>query len=324
MKKIASTVKKGARKKRRQKTSLETSTWVSVKKHKWFYFMLLPAVTFFFVFKYLPMFGIIVAFKDYNPFIGFFKSPWVGLRWFIEMFQKPEFLQVLRNTLVISFGMLVFGFPAPIILAILFNEVRNVPYKRVIQTVTYLPHFISWAIFGGLVFTILSPSSGIVNQIIGAMGGEKIYFLSRPEYIRTVMIFSSICKNMGWGSIIYLAVITGIDPGLYEAAIIDGAGKFRQIWSITLPSMLTIIVLNLVFTSADIFRVGFDMVYNLVTPPTYATGEVLATYIYRVGIGRYQYSFTAAVGLAQSLVGLLLLLAANKLARKYHEEGAVW
>ncbi len=300
------------------------SVWTAVKKHRWFYVMLLPAVLFYFVFKYVPMFGIIVAFKDYSPFIGFIESPWVGFQWFEEMVRKPDFLQVLRNTVVISLQLLVFGFPAPIILAILLNEVRNSVYKRAVQTITYLPHFLSWAIMGGLIFTILSPSVGIVNQMISRLGGERVYFLIQPNYIRSIMIVSSIWKNIGWGSIIYLAVITTIDPQLYESAIIDGAGRIRQTWSITLPGIMQIVVLQLVFQSANLIRVGFDMVYNLVTPPTYSTGEVLATYIYRLGVGRYQYSFTTAVGLSQSLVGLMLLIAANALARRFHEEGAVW
>jgi putative aldouronate transport system permease protein len=324
MKVLDTTVKDNSKRRTIGSGRNSKNSWANIKKHRWFYFLLLPALAFFLIFRYVPMFGIVVAFKDYSPFIGFAKSPWVGFRWFAEMFQKRDFLQVLRNTLVISLQLIVFGFPAPIVLAILFNEVRSMPYKRVIQTISYLPHFISWSVLGGLIFTMLSPSVGIVNQVIKALGGEPIYFLIRPEYIRTVMVSASIWKNIGWGSIIYLAVITGINPQLYESAIIDGAGKFRQIWSITLPSMMTIIVLNLVFTSADLVQVGFDMVYNLVTPPTYSTGEVLATYIYRIGIGRYQYSFTTAVGLAQSVVGLLLLLAANAMANRFHEEGAVW
>lgn len=301
-----------------------TQNFVEVRKHRWFFIMLIPAFIIFFIFRYIPMFGIVVAFKDYSPFIGFWKSPWVGIKWFVEMFETPDFLLVLRNTVVISFYLIIFGFPAPIILALMFNEVRSAPFKRLTQTLSYLPHFLSWAVIGGLVVNLLSPSVGIVNQIIMRLGFESQYFIIQPKYIRSIMVVSYIWKNIGWGTIVYLAVITGINPELYEVATIDGANKFRKMWHITLPGMMTIVVLNLVFTSASLVQVGFDMVYNLVTPLTYRTGEVLSTYIYRVGLGRYLYSFSAAVGVAQSVVGVILLITANALARKFYEEGAVW
>lgn len=308
-----------ARENRRARNSLR-----NIRKHGWFLIMLIPAFLFYFVFRYVPMFGIVIAFKDYNPFIGVFESEWVGLRWFVEMFRKPDFWPVLRNTIVISFQMLLFGFPAPIILAILINELRAGTYKRVIQTITYLPHFLSWAVIGGLAVSMLSPSTGIINHIVRSLGGTPEYFIINPNLIRPIMVVTNIWKEIGWGSIIYIAVIATINQELYESAIIDGAGWVRQTWSITLPGMMSIIVLNLVFASSNLIQVGFDMVYNLVTPPTYSTGEVLATYVYRLGIGRFQYSFTTAVGLAQSVVGLLLLILANVMARHFYEEGAVW
>jgi putative aldouronate transport system permease protein len=293
-------------------------------KYRYYYLLLLPIILWYIVFCYLPMFGIIVAFEDYNPFKGFFNSKWVGLHWFKYLFTAQDFLEVLRNTVLISLYSLVFGFPCPIILALLLNECRSTIFKRIIQTVTYMPHFISWAIVAGLVVTILSPSIGIVNQILKAVGIEPIYFMVEPKYIRTIMVASGIWKSIGWSSIIYLAALTNINPELYESASLDGAGRWKQTIFITIPGMANIIVMNLVFAVTSVFDVGFEQAYNMVNKATYDTGLVIGTYVYNIGIKQFQYSFTTAVGLAQSVVGLILIIGANKLAKKYYPEGAIW
>jgi putative aldouronate transport system permease protein len=301
---------------------------VSIKtqlyKYRFYYILLFPVLLWYIVFSYLPMIGIVVAFEDYNPFKGFFQSKWVGFHWFQYLFSAREFGRVLRNTLLISFYGLFFGFPCPIILALLLNECRSVVFKRVVQTVSYLPHFISWTIVAGFLVTILSPSTGVVNQLLKMAGVEPIYFMAEPQYIRFIIVASGIWKGIGWSSILYIAALAGINPELYESAILDGAGKLKQTFYITLPGISHIIVMNLIFSVTGIFDVGFEQAYNLVNKATYDTGLVVSTYIYSIGVKQFQYSFTTAVGLAQSIVGLFMLLMANKVARKFHPEGAIW
>ncbi|WP_035185858.1 ABC transporter permease [Alteribacter aurantiacus] len=280
------------------------------------YSMILPGIIFFIVFKYVPLGGIVIAFQNYNVFQGIQGSPWVGLDHFVNLFTYPDFLRILRNTILIALYQLIFGFPAPIILALLLNELRLMFVKRTLQTVLYLPHFLSWVIVGGLVITFLSPNSGIINEIIRTFGGDPIYFMQHPEYFRTIVVSSGIWKEIGWSTIIYLAALAGINPELYEAAEIDGANKFRQVWSITIPSILPVIMILLILNIGNFLELGFEQIYMLLNPFVRETGEVFDTYIYRVGLLGGQLSYTTAIGVFKSVVGLILIVGANQLSKK--------
>ncbi len=295
-----------------------------IYKYRYYYLLLAPAIVYYIIFSYVPMGGILVAFMDYNPFKGFSGSEWVGFKWFAQLFGSSDFYVVLRNTVLISLYTLIVNFPAPIIFALMLNECKGLRFKKIIQTVSYLPHFISWSVVAGLIVTMLSPSSGIVNQLIKLSGNEPIYFMAEPEYIRGIMVFSSLWKGLGWSSIIYLAALTGISPELYESAVLDGANKLQQTYYITIPGISNIIIMNLIFAVSGLFNVGFEQAYNLVIPATYETGQVISTYVYRLGVRNMQYSFSTAVGLAQSLVAMILLIGANQVAKKFNPDAAIW
>ncbi|WP_238177711.1 ABC transporter permease [Paenibacillus contaminans] len=294
----------------------------SLKKKSYFarhwpiYSMIVPGLLFFVVFKYIPLAGSIIAFQDYNVFDGVFGSKFVGMKHFDNLFAYPEFYRVFKNTLLISFYQLLFGFPAPIALALLLNEVRKMMFKRTLQTVLYLPHFISWVIVGGLVINFLSPSTGLLNDVIKWFGGEPVFFMQEPDYFRSIIVISSIWKEVGWGTIIYLAAIAGINPDLYEAAEVDGAGKWRQTISITIPSILPTIMVMLLLRIGNILDLGFEQIYTLLNPLVTETGEVFDTYIYRVGLLGAQYSYTTAIGLFKSVIGFVLLIGANFISRR--------
>ncbi|WP_042122432.1 ABC transporter permease [Paenibacillus senegalensis] len=280
------------------------------------YTMILPGVLYFVVFKYIPLTGSIIAFQDYNVFAGIWGSKFVGFKHFVNLFTYPEFYKVLTNTLLISLYKLIFGFPAPILLALLLNEIRKMIFKRTIQTVLYLPHFLSWVIAGGLIINFLSPSSGIVNEIVRFFGGEPIFFLQEPKFFRTIIVGSGIWKEVGWNTIIYLAALTAINLDLYEAANVDGAGKLRQAVSITLPSLMPTIMVLLLLNIGNILDLGFEQIYMFLNPLVYDTGEVFDTYIYRIGLLGGQFSYTTAIGIFKSVVGFVLLFGANYVSKK--------
>ncbi len=285
-------------------------------KHWPLYSMILPGVLYFLIFKYVPLAGSVIAFQDYNLFKGIFESEFVGFKHFENLFTYPEFSQIFNNTLLISFYQLLFGFPAPIILALLLNEVRKMVFKKTVQTLLYLPHFLSWVIVGGLVINILSPSTGVINEIIRSLGGKEIFFMQEPDYFRSIVVGSGIWKSVGWNTIIYMAALAGINPQLYEAAEVDGAGKFRQAWSITIPLLLPTIMVLLLLQIGHILDLGFEQIYMLLNPLVTETGEVFDTYIYRVGLVGGQFSYTTAIGLFKSVIGLILVVGANKLSKK--------
>jgi putative aldouronate transport system permease protein len=285
-------------------------------KHWQIYSMIVPGVLYFLIFKYIPLSGSIIAFQDYNIFNGISGSPFVGWKHFDNLFAYPEFYRVLKNTLLISLYQIFYGFPAPIILALLLNEVRKMAFKRVAQTVLYLPHFLSWVIVGGLVINFLSMDSGPVNDLIAFLGGERIFFMQESQFFRTIVVTSGTWKEVGWGTIIYLAALAGINPELYEASEVDGAGKLRQVFSITLPCLLPTIMVLLLLRIGNILDLGFEQIYMLLNPLVRETGEVFDTYIYRVGLIGMQYSYTTAIGLFKSIVGFLLLIGANQLSRR--------
>jgi len=292
-----------------------------MKKYWVLYVVSFPSILYFLVFKYIPLFGSVIAFQNYNIFKGISGSPWVGLDHFKRMFAYAEFMTILKNTLIIGIYDLVFAFPVPIIMALLLNELRIAAYKRIVQTVVYMPHFLSWVIVGGILVGVLSPTSGIVNSVLGWFGIEPIYFLGENSYIRTILISSGIWKDSGWGTIIYLAAIAGINPDLYEAANIDGAGRLRQTLSITIPSILPTIVILFLLHIGNFLDFGFERVFIFLNPLNSDNGEIIDTYVFRAGLVDRQYSYTTAIGLFKSVVGFLLITIGNKLSRKATDEG---
>ncbi|GAF63257.1 sugar ABC transporter permease protein [Bacillus sp. TS-2] len=293
----------------------------NIKKHWMLYVMILPGVVFYIVLKYVPLLGSVIAFQDYQIFNGLWNSPWVGLDNFIHLFTYQDFYQVLRNTFLIAFYLLIFGFPAPIILALLFNEIRVRFIKKSVQSLFYLPHFLSWVIVGGIVFELLS-SQGVVNAVREWFGAETILFMQEESYFRTIVVLSSVWKNIGWGTIVYLAAITAINPSLYEASVIDGANRWKQMRYITLPLMFPTILILFLLNIGNFLELGFDQIFNLLTPMTYSVGDIIETYVYRAGVLQGQYSMTTAIGLFQSVVGFTLLWIFNRMARK--TEQGLW
>ena len=297
----------------------------SYLKRSWMlYLMLLLPMTFFIVFRYVPMTNIVIAFKDYNIFQGVWsaRSPWVGWKWFERAFHFRDFWNAMRNTLWLNFLDLVVGFPAPIILALILNELVFKKYKKFTQTVMYLPHFLSWIIVSGIATRLLAPSTGVVNIfLIENFGIEPVDFLmDKTKWIATYIIFG-VWREMGWGTIIYLAAITGINPELYEAAEVDGAGRWRKLWHITLPGIRSTIVVLLIMNIGRILGIEFDRPYTMMNHLVMEVADVISTLVYRVGIRSYQFSLTAAIGLFQSVICVIFLVSANNLAKKFGERG---
>jgi len=281
------------------------------------YILLLPAVVLLIVFHYMPIYGIIISFKDFSPFKGIWGSPWVGFKHFEYFFNDANFWRVMRNTVIINFYQLIFGFPFPLIFALLINELWFNKYKKFIQTVSYLPHFISWVVVAGMVTTILSPSTGMINGALEKIFGiEPIYFLGTERYFRAIIVISGIWKSFGMSSVYYIAALSSIDTELYEAASIDGAGRLRQTWHITLPGLRNIVIVLLVLNMGSMISIGFEQIFLLYNPIVYDVGDVISTYVYRMGIERTQFSLTSAIGLSQSAVNFILVYTANRVARK--------
>ncbi|UKS24795.1 sugar ABC transporter permease [Paenibacillus sp. HWE-109] len=291
-------------------------------KHKWLYIFLIPGCAYLLIFKYIPIIGIVIAFQDFSLVKGIWNSEWVGLENFQYLFQSKDFYVVLRNTLILSSYQLICGFPAPIMLAIMLNEVRHMAFKRVSQTILYLPHFISWVVLAGMIINFLSPSTGAVNHIITAFGYKPIPFLLEPQYFRSIIVSAEVWKGIGWGTIIYLAAMTGIDTSLYEAARMDGASRIKQIVHITLPGLLPTVVILLVLQLGHILDNGFEQVFLLYNPSTYEVADVLETYTYRIGLIDGRLSFSAAVGLFKAAVGFVLVLGANRIAKLFGQN--IW
>lgn len=285
-------------------------------KEKAFWLMVLPGIIWYLIFAYGPMYGLIISFKDFSPFKGITKSPWVGFKWFIQFFESQFFWRLIRNTLLLNIFNIIFSFPVPIILAFLLNEVRHNWYKRIVQTVSYLPHFVSTVIIVGMLVNFVAPSGGIVNNIIVALGGEPIHFMVKPEWFRPLYIITGIWQNAGWNSIIYIAALSSIDPQLYEAAYVDGANKIKQIWYVSLPGILPTIIIMLILALGSILSVGYEKIILMYNTATYETADVINTYVYRRGVVGGEYSFGTAVGLFQSVINFMFIVAANKISRK--------
>lgn len=280
------------------------------------YLMLLPTLVLFAIFAYYPMYGVVMAFQKFNPGLGFDGSPWVGMANFTRLLNSPTFPRVVSNTLIIAVSKLVTGQVAAIILALLFNEIRVVWFKRVAQNFLYMPHFLSWVVLGGILMEILAPM-GLVGKAQEALGIEPIIFLGSNTWFRPTVIITSLWKEAGWGMIIYLAALTGIDPELYEAAAIDGANRFQRIRYIAIPGIMPIVILMACLSLGDILQGGFDQIFNLYNPTVYQTGDIIDTYVYRMGLVDAQYGIAAAAGLFKSLIGFILIVVSYRLADKY-------
>ncbi|HPJ02471.1 MAG TPA: ABC transporter permease subunit [Candidatus Limiplasma sp.] len=295
------------------------------KKHWALAVLLLPTIIYFVIFKYIPISGLAMAFKDYKIGLGIWASPWVGLDNFSFAFSTATFTRAFTNTVIISFLKILTGFPAPIILALLLNEVRHMKYKRTIQTISYLPHFLSWVIVAGLFSQLLSPTTGVVNYVLKTYFGldKPIYFLGSNDWFRGTLIVTDIWKDVGWGSILYIASIAGIDPSMYEAAVCDGANRFQRLRYITLPSLMPTITIMLILRVGNVMVAGFDQIFNLYNPAVYKTADIIDTFVYRYGIGQMKYSLSTAVGLFQNLIGFVMVVGMNFVANKINDSG-IW
>lgn len=298
------------------------SLWRGIRKHKLHLLMIVPVIAQFIIFKYLPLYGITLAFKDFQMLKGIMGSPWVGFDNFRKLFESLEFFRVFKNTIVLALLNFAFGFPAPIILALMLNEMRGKVFKRVSQTISYLPHFVSWVILAGIFMEVLSPSRGPVNWLIKALGGKPIFFLGDPDWFRPTMVITSIWKGIGWGSIVYLAALGGINEELYDAARVDGCGRFKRIWHVTLPGILPVVTIMLILATGNLVNDNFDQVFNLQNAGVINNvGEVLGTYIYKQGVQQADYSRSTALELFRNLISLVLVLTTNKISNLVGEYG---
>lgn len=306
-----------------KKTDFKTrcqTTWRDMVKYRWLYFLLIPGILFFVIFKYVPMFGLRIAFMDYNQYNPS-ASKWVGLDQFVKLFSGQSFYPVLRNTIVISLLKLLIGFPIPVILALMMNEMRSLKFKKISQTLLYLPHFISWVILSGIIMTLLDADNGLITQLIYNLSGSKVRVLTDPKLFVPMLIVTDIYKGMGWGTILYFAAISGIDPQLYEAASIDGAGKWKQMLNITLPSIVPTIVVCFIMNCGNILNAGFDQIFMLYSAQVYDVADIIDTYVYRMGLINSDYSFSTAAGMFKSVVALILIVFVNSVAKKTGNEG---
>ncbi|WP_346015014.1 ABC transporter permease [Metabacillus halosaccharovorans] len=292
-----------------------------LKRDRWLYLLLIPGILYFLTFKYAPMWGVVIAFQDYSPFKGVFGSEWVGFENFKNFFQNPDFFRLLENTFILAVLDLVFFFPAPIILALLLNELRINSYKRTIQTFIYVPHFMSWVIIASMTYIFFTTSGGVVNEVVSYFYGKEINFLSSPDWFRPLIMGQIIWKETGWGTVIFLAALASVDQEQYEAAIVDGAGRFRRLWHVTLPAVRSTIVVLLILRLGNFLDTGFQQIYLMTNSLNRSVADVFDTYVYFVGITQGAYSYSTAVGLFKSVVGIILVLGANKLAKKVGQDG---
>lgn len=291
----------------------------NIYRDRYLYLLIAPMIVWLILFKYRPLYGLQIAFKDYSLFKGIEGSPWVGLQNFYDFFNGPYFLKTLKNTFILNFMVLIISFPIPIILALLINEIKSNNFKKVVQTATYLPHFISAVVVAGIVINMLGPSSGVINIIIEKLGFEKVYFLTKPEYFRGIFTTMEIWQESGFNSIVFLAALSGIDQELYEAARVDGANKWKQIINVTIPGILPAIMIMLIIKVGNILNLSFEKIILLYQPATYETADVLSTYVYRTGLVDANYSLGAAVGLFEAVIAFVLVFGANRISRKFTE-----
>ena len=285
------------------------------------YLLMLPGIIYFVIFKYVPMAGLVISFQNYSPYLGILGSEWVGLEHFKTFFMNPDFKMLLVNTFSISILNLVFFFPMPIILALLLNEIKNKFMKKSIQTMIYIPHFISMVIVASITFTLLNTDSGVINQIIYSLTGNKLEFLSDPKYFRWIIVIQNIWKETGWGMIIFLAALAGVDTQLYEAAQVDGAGKLRQVWHVTLPAIKSTIIIMLIMKVGTLLNTGFEQIFLMKNSLNSSVAEVFDTYVYTLGITQGAFSYSTAVGMFKSVVATVMVLTTNWICKKCGETG---
>lgn len=290
-----------------------------MKRHWQLYILILPALIYFLIFCYAPMYGIQLAFKDYNALLGITKSPWVGFDHFIRFFRSYQFEKLLKNTISLSLWQLILGFPIPVILALSLNYARNAKFKRFVQTITYAPHFISIVVLVGMLNIFFAIKGGIVNQIITAFGGEAILFMGKEKYFQPLFVGSGIWQNMGWNAIIYLATLSGVSPELHEAAVMDGASKLKRVLHIDIPSILPTIIIMLILNFGQLMGIGFEKAYLMQNSLNMGKSEIIATYVYKIGLIDAQYGFATAVGLFNSIINFILLIVVNKISSKISE-----
>lgn len=302
-------------------SSKRQESFKKIKRDRFLYILLIPGILYFLIFRFLPMGGLIIAFKDYQPFLGFKASPWVGWEHFQFFFSNPDFYRLLRNTLLLSVYNLIFYFPMPIILALLLNEVKRSYFRRTVQTCVYVPHFISMVIVASITYVFFTTEGGVVYQLVNQMTGKDIAFLTEPGWFRKMIIGQTIWKETGWATIIFLAALSGVDPTLYEAAIVDGASRWKQLWYITLPSIRSTIVILLILRMGHVLDNGFEQIFLMTNSLNREVAEVFDTYVYRLGIQQGAFSYSTAVGLFKSVVGLILIQASNSLAKRAGEQG---
>ena len=299
--------------------------WRQIKRDRFLYALAALPLLYFVIFQYLPMAGVIIAFQDYDPFLGIYDmfrlDRWVGFKHFRNFFDSIFFWNVMRNTVVISLYKLIFGFPLPIILALLINELRMRLFQRTVQTISYLPHFFSMVVAAGIVRAMLTPQGGLLNQLVVGLGGEPKAYLTDPHLFRSIIVTMDIWQHAGWNSIIYLAAMATINPEMYEAAAMDGANRFQRMWHVTLPSISFAIVITLIFRIGGTLNAGFEQILLLYSPSVYSVSDIIDTYVYRAGLIGRQYSFAAAVGLFKSVLAFVLMYMANKVAQKLGQEG---
>ncbi|WP_434082513.1 ABC transporter permease [Cohnella hashimotonis] len=303
----------------RKRESRRRTVWRNIDT----YLLLVPGLLLLLLFKYIPMYGVVIAFQDYNIFDGISASEWVGLTQFRKLMHSSEFMQVFANTLLISIYKIVLLFPIPILIALLLNEIRFTAFKRTVQTIIYMPHFLSWVIISGLFMTILSPSDGLVNSVIQWFGGEPIKFFMDNSVFRSVVVFTAGWKEIGWNAIIFIAALAGIEQEQYEAASIDGASRLRQMWHISLPGLLPTIILMLILRLGIVLDAGTEQILTMYNPTVYESGDVIGTYVYRTGLGKMDYSFSTAVGLFNSVVGFILVVSGNWFSKRVLKRG-IW
>ncbi|MDT2989956.1 ABC transporter permease [Enterococcus casseliflavus] len=304
-----------------QRLRLKKKKWAQIRKNRALYIMVLPGILYFLIFRYIPMGGLVIAFQDYQPFLGILGSPFVGFTHFIRLFTEDTFVMLMRNTLIMFFLNITISFPFPILLALMLNEVNNRRLKKGIQTIIYLPHFMSWVIVVSIFYVLLTTEGGVINNMIESLGGERIPFLTSRTWLRPMYIFQDLWKGAGWGTIVYLAAITNVDEQLYEAADMDGAGKLRKMWHITLPYIRPTIVTLLILKIGSILDMGFEHMFLLMNSMNREVAQIFDTFVYTAGIQNGQLSYSTAVGLFKGLVGLILVIFANRLAKKIGEDG---
>jgi putative aldouronate transport system permease protein len=292
-----------------------------IYKYRWLYFMMLPGILYFLLFRYLPLWNAQIAFKDFKPLLGVWGSPFIGFKHFTTFFNSYYFSELIRNTIIISLAKLILGLPIAIILALALYESMFRRFKSLVQTVAYMPHFLSWVIMFGVLLMLLSPSDGLVNEIIKGMGGKPIAFLTSPRWFRIVVVGSDVWKETGWSTILYLAALMSIDPTLFESAAVDGASRLQRIWHISLPGIMSTIVVVTLLRLGNVLDAGFQQIFVLYSLPVYKVGDILDTWVYRQGILEFQFSLATAVGIFKGAMGLILVLIFDRLAKKFVGSG---